>query len=325
MKAIKVEKPGGPDQLKLVERDKPSFEADELLIQVKATAVNRLDTVHRQNGTGNFPYLGVEAVGVVAEAGSEAETPIGTPVMGLVKGGGYSEFAVMKDSWAMPIPEGLTFQQAAGVPEVFLTAYQTLFKIGNLQPGETVLIHAGASGVGTAAIQLAKQLVDARVIITAGSDEKIEFCKSLGADFGINYKTEDFPEKVAEYTDGRGVDLVLDFIGADYWDKNIKSLAVDGRWVLIGTLGGEEIDHINLRDLMGKRLQLTGTLLTPRSDEYKAELARDLMRDAGSAFEDGRIKPIIDQVFDLEDAADAHRYMEADKNMGKIILNVDAD
>lgn len=325
MKAVKVQQPGGSEQLSLVDIDKPTIAKDELLIQVKAIGVNRLDTIHRQNGTGNYPYLGVEAAGIVVEAGNLTNIPIGSPVMGLVKGSSYSEFVVMKDSSAMPIPEALSFQQAAGVSEVFLTAYQTLFKIGNLQKGESVLIHAGASGVGTSAIQLAKQLVDARVIITAGSKTKIDFCQSLGADCGINYKTEDFAEKVLDYTNGQGVDLVLDFIGADYWVQNIKSLAVDGRWVLIGTLGGELVKQVDLRDLMEKQIQLTGTKLTLRSDAYKADLAHDLMADVGTAFEEGRIKPIIDKIFPLEEAAEAHRYMEANKNIGKIILEVCGD
>lgn len=325
MKAVKVQQPGGPEQLSLVDIDKPTIAKDELLIKVKAIGVNRLDTIHRQTGTGNYPYLGVEAAGIVVEAGNLTNTPIGSSVMGLVKGSSYSEFAVMKDSSAMPIPELFSFQQAAGVSEVFLTAYKTLFKIGNLQQGETVLIHAGASGVGTSAIQLAKQLVDARVIITAGSKTKIDFCQSLGADFGINYKTEDFAEKVLDYTNGQGVDLVLDFIGADYWVQNIKSLAVEGRWVLIGTLGGELVKQVDLRELMEKQIQLTGTKLTLRSDAYKADLARDLMADVGTAFEEGRIKPIIDKIFPLEEVAEAHQYMEANKNIGKIILEVSGD
>ena len=240
--------------------------------------------------------------------------------MGLVNSGGYSEYAVITANRAMLIPEPLSFTEAAAIPEVFQTAYQTLFWLGCLQENETVLIHAGASGVGTAAIQLAKQLKNARVIVTAGSTRKLDFCKELGADVLINYKEQDFDQEVLKATNDKGVDLILDFVGASYWDKNLTSIKTDGRWVVIGTLGGSQIEDFNLSDLMQKRIQITGTLLTPRDDAYKAQLAKDLNQATSTLFEKGVIKPIVDTTFELKDATKAHQYMEANKNIGKIIL-----
>jgi len=223
---------------------------------------------------------------------------------------------------AIKIPEQLSFIDAAAIPEVFITAYQTLFWIGQLKERETVLIHAGGSGVGTAAIQLAKQLVNATVITTAGSDEKLSFCKKLGADYAINYKEADFAEEIATFTENRGVDLILDFVGASYWAKNFASVAVDGRWVLIGVLGGQTVNEVNLFDLMKKRVQLTGTLLTPRSDEYKSDLTKDFVTHALPLFEEKKLFPVVDRIFSLEDIQKAHEHMEVNKNIGKIIIQV---
>lgn len=211
---------------------------------------------------------------------------------------------------------------AAAIPEVFLTAYQTLFWIGKLQKKETVLIHAGASGVGTAAIQLAKKLCNAKIIVTAGSKRKLAFCQELGADVLINYKEQSFDEEVLKATNSRGVDLILDFIGADYWEKNLASMKVEGRWVLIGILGGSELEKINLFTLMSKCIQLTGTLLTPRSDEYKALLTQDFAEIVTPYLERGEIRPIIDTTFSIEMVGKAHMHMEENQNIGKIILRV---
>ena len=197
-----------------------------------------------------------------------------------------------------------------------------MFWIGRLRADETVLIHAGGSGVGTAAIQLAKQLVHAKVITTAGSKEKLDFCQVLGADYGINYKEQNFDEEVLQATNNQGVDLILDFVGASYWRKNLNSIKVDGRWVLIGMLGGSEIEKINLMELMSKRIQLSGTLLTPRSDQYKADLTADFARKVKGLFAKEKLKPIVDQVFAFDQVQLAHEYMESNKNVGKIILNV---
>lgn len=324
MKCIIAKKPGGVDQLEVVELPKPIPVEGELLIRVHATALNRTDILMREGKTGYVanPIIGVEISGTVVEINGESSISIGDRVMGLVNGGGYAEYAVMPIDRAMKIPESFTFEHAAAIPEVFLTAYQTLIWIGKLQEHETVLIHAGASGVGTAAIQLAKKLCKAKVIVTAGSKEKLDFCQSLGADVLINYKEQSFDTEVHRATDGQGVDLILDFIGADFWAKNLASLKVDGRWVLIGVLGGAQIDKVNLFDIMLKRIQLTGTLLTPRSDEYKSHLTNEFITIVTPYFERGEILPVVDKVYPLGKVGEAHTRMEDNRNTGKIILQV---
>lgn len=325
VRAVLVEKPGGADQLKLAEIPIPNLAADELLVKVEATAVNRSDIVMREGLLTNYKKnsrLGLEISGVVEKVGANCKDwKSGDKVMSLVTEGGYAEYAVVPGNIAMPIPENMSFEEAAAVPEVFLTAYQTLFWIGKLQQNETVLIHAGASGVGTAAIQLAKQLSKAKVIVTAGSEEKLAVCRELGADFGINYKKTPFDEEVLKITDGQGVNLILDFIGASYWKKNINSLNVDGRLVLIGILDGIEIEKVNLMALLGKRIQVTGTLLSTRSNEYKAKLSHEVVQKVLPLFKLGKLKPIIDQTFSLEEVQRAHLRMEENKNIGKIILS----
>lgn len=242
--------------------------------------------------------------------------------MGLVDGGGYAEYAKLPADRAMHIPEGLSFEEAAAIPEVFLTAYQNLFWNGKLGEKETVLIHAGGSGVGTAAIQLARQLVDAKIFTTAGSKEKLEVCHNLGADVMINYKEQEFDTEVLEATNQHGAEVILDFIGASYWEKNNRSIAESGRWVLIGMLGGHEVSNVNLLDLMKKYVEITGTLLTPRSAAYKAKLTQEFTDQVLPLFVEGRLKPIVDTIFPLEEAEEAQAYMEANRNIGKIILKV---
>ncbi|RUT45600.1 NAD(P)H-quinone oxidoreductase [Paenibacillus anaericanus] len=324
MKCVVAKKPGGVEQLEVVELPKPTPAKGELLIQVHATALNRTDILMREGKTGYVanPIIGVEIAGTVVEVNGDSPFSIGDKVMGLVNGGAYAEYTVMPSDRAMMIPESFTFEEAAAIPEVFLTAYQTLIWIGQLQEHETVLIHAGASGVGTAAIQLAKKLCKAKVIVTAGSKEKLDFCQSLGADVLINYKEESFDTEVHRATDGKGVELILDFIGANYWAKNLASLKVEGRWVLIGILGGGTIEKVNLFDLMLKRVQLTGTLLTPRSDEYKARLTNEFITIVTPYFERGEIIPVVDKVYPLEKVGEAHTRMEENHNTGKIILQV---
>lgn len=322
MKAVVVNQPGGAEQLQVEEVSKPSPGKGELLIKVKAAAINRTDIISREGKSGYMknPILGVEVAGEVVDDGEEATVPLGTRVIGLVNGGGYAEYAVMPTDRAMVIPDSLSYEEAAAIPEVFLTAFQTLFWLGELSDKETVLIHAGGSGVGTAAIQLASKLTNAKILTTAGSKEKLDYCRSLGADIGINYKEQDFAEEVLKETNGVGADVILDFIGASYWEKNLKSIAVDGRWVLIGMLGGSKVDEIDLMSLMGKRVHLKGTLLTPRSDDYKQELTNDFAKNALPLFKQGKLKAIVDRVFPMEETSEAHRHMEANKNIGKIIV-----
>lgn len=327
MKAISVKEPGGSDQLQLTQQKKPQPSKGELLIEVHAAAVNRTDIVNRESENSYLEHhiLGIEVAGIVVDQGEDTSLPIGTKVMGLVNGGGYAEFAVMPEERAIIVPEELSFTEAAAIPEVFLTAYQTLYWLGQLKKGETVLIHAGGSGVGTAAIQLAKQLTEATVITTAGTDEKLAHAKELGADICINYKRQNFAEEVLEVTNGQGADVILDFVGASYFEKNYESIATDGRWVLIGILGGATVENVNLFQLMLKRVQLIGTLLTPRSDEYKAKLTKEFEENVMPAFKNKLIKPIVDTTFRLENIREAHDYMEANQNIGKIIIEVKAD
>lgn len=324
MKGVIVNNPGGPEQLEITELPSPQPQAGELLIEVHAAAVNRTDIVMREGKAGyaTNPILGVEVAGTVIEVNGESTYTVGDRVMGLVNGGGYAEYAVMPMDRAIPIPDSFSYAEAAAIPEVFLTAYQTLYWIGKLQQGETVLIHAGASGVGTAAIQLAKQISKATVIVTAGSAKKLDFCRELGADVLINYKEQSFDEEVLRVTNGQGADVILDFVGADYWAKNLASIKKEGRWVLIGVLGGVKVEQMNLFALMSKCVQLTGTLLTPRSDEYKARLTQDFAANVLAYFDNSSIKPIIDTIFPLEKVSDAHIHMEDNRNTGKIILQV---
>ncbi|MFD9626623.1 NAD(P)H-quinone oxidoreductase [Peribacillus muralis] len=324
MKAVVVKKPGGAEQLLFQDFSKPKLENGEILIKVNASAINRTDIVSREGKSGYManPILGIEVSGEVVEKGAGANIDIGTRVMGLVNGGGYAEYAVMPADRAMTIPDNLTFEEAAAIPEVFLTAYQTLFWLGELTDEDTVLIHAGGSGVGTAAIQLAKKLTNAKIITTAGSKEKLDFCRSLGADICINYKEQSFEEEVLKATNNLGADVILDFIGASYWEKNLKSIKTDGRWVLIGILGGTVVEHVNLMELLLKRVHLKGTLLTPRSDAYKKELTEEFVSKVMPLFLENEVRAIVDRVFPFADIQKAHEHMEANKNVGKIILKV---
>lgn len=324
MKGIIVRKPGGPEQLQIADLVVPDIKEDELLVKVHAAAVNRTDIMTREGRAtyANNPILGVEVAGTVEKISGSGPYQIGDRVMGLVNGGGYAEYAVIPTNRAIRIPDSYTFNEAAAIPEVFLTAYQTLYWIGNLKQNETVLIHAGASGVGSAAIQLAKQISNAKIIVTAGSVKKLEFCRQLGADYLINYKEQAFEEEVIKITDGEGVDIILDFIGASYWEKNLTSIKKGGRWVLIGVLGGNRIEKLNIMDLMTKYVQLYGTLLTPRSDQYKEDLTKEFAEVVIPYLDRGQIRPVVDTVFALKEVAKAHEYMEKNQNVGKIILQI---
>lgn len=327
MKAILVKEPGGIEQLELVDIKKPQPATDEVLVKVKAAAVNRADIVKRIGKYPNQPKenisLGLEVSGVIEELGSaDSKYKIGDEVCGLMAEGGYAEYAILREDVIIPKPKNLSFIEAAAIPEVFMTAYQTLFWLGKLNESEHVLIHAGGSGVGTAAIQLAKQ-AGARVTVTAGSKEKLDFCQTLGADTLINYKEEKFSDVILEETENKGVDLILDFIGASYWDMNMKSIGVDGRIVLIGLLGGARVENFNLNHILAKRVQVTGTLLNPRSNQYKADLVKDLIDSSLEKFKTGDLKPIVDSTYKLSEVGKAHDYMQASKNIGKIVLTVE--
>ena len=325
MKAILLHKFGDPEQLYLGEYKKPQLGAKDILVQVKATALNRADTLQRKGlyppPKGESPIIGLEMSGVVVELGKDVTRwTLGDKVCGLLAGGGYAEYVKIHEELAMPIPDNLDFVEAAALPEVFLTAFQTIDWLANLQRGETILIHAGASGVGTAAIQLAKQK-GATVIVTA-SKTKQDICKTLGADKAIDYKKEDFKIAVLDFTNGKGVDVVIDFIAAPYFHRNIDLLRADGRLILLAWMGGSKVDNVNLQQVLLKRLHIMGSTLRARTLDYKIKLSKDLIRFAWPLFENGKLKAVVDSIFDWTEVANAHRYMEANKNKGKIILKV---
>ena len=325
MKAITCKKPGGPEVLQLTDVADPVPAPDQLLVRVRASALNRADTMQRIGAypppPGESDILGLELAGEVEAVGSAVQSfAPGDRVFGLVGSGGYAEKAVIEARMAMPIPEGWSFSQAAAVPEVYFTAQETIFTLGGLKAGETILIHAGASGVGTAGIQMARE-TGARILITAGSADKIQRCIELGAEAGCNYKDQDFAEWIKDLTQGSGVDVIEDFIGAAYWDKNLRSLTIGGRLVLVGLMGGVKVET-NLGMILTKRLQIFGSVLRSRSLADKIAITRRFEQNWLPLLTAGKIQPIIDTVFPLAQAAEAHRYMEANKNFGKIILDV---
>jgi tumor protein p53-inducible protein 3 len=306
--------------------DDPVIGDDELLVSVKATALNRADLLQREGKypppEGESEILGLEMAGIVEWAGrDEKKFQKGDRVCALLPGGGYAEKARVPAGMAIPIPKGLSFEEAAGIPEAYLTAFLNLFELGKIKKGDFVLIHAAASGVGTAAIQLAKE-AGAIPIVTAGRDEKLELCRKLGADYLINYREERFSERVSDITNGIGANIILDPIGASYWNENLKSIAMDGRWVVIGGMGGYELEKISLRSLMGKRISLIGSTLRSRTIQDKVRLTRAFTEFVGLRFEKGILSPVIDKVFHWDQANEAHQYMEMNKNKGKIILKI---
>jgi putative PIG3 family NAD(P)H quinone oxidoreductase len=323
VKAILFDQPGSADVLYYGDAPDPQPTADELLIRVHATALNRADLLQRRGGyappPGASPILGLEVAGEVLKAAGQWQ--VGNRVMAVVTGGGYAEYAAVPADLAIAIPSPFTYDQAAAIPEAYLTAYLNLFMLGRLQAGETCLIHAGASGIGSAAIQLARA-VKARVLTTAGTTEKIEFCREIGAELAVNYKEENFAERVLAATNANGVNVILDFIGANYWNDNLKSLAIGGRLMLIGYMGGTKGD-LDLGQILPKSLTITGTTLRRTPLDKKIALTQAFAEFALPRFMDDTLRPVIDRVFSLKEAAEAHRYMESNANIGKIILRVD--
>lgn len=326
MKAIVITRYGDPSVLQLQEVAAPEPAAHELLVEVHATALNRADVLQR---LGRYPppagvredIPGLEFAGEVAQVGNKVTRfKKGDRVMGLLPGEGYAEKVVTPEQLALPIPDTLSYEQAAAIPEVFLTAFDALFLQLHLQMGERCLIHAIGSGVGLAALQLARH-AGATVFGTAGSDTKLDRVRELGLDFGINYKKEDFEKIVRAETGEQGVHAILDTVGAPYWHKNLACLAQQGRMILLGMLGGAKTDA-NLATILSKRLHIMGTVLRARSLEEKASLTLLFRQRILPLLAAGKIKPVIDRTFALEDAAQAHTYMQENKNFGKIVLRV---
>jgi putative PIG3 family NAD(P)H quinone oxidoreductase len=323
MKAVVITEFGGPEKLALAEVPAPKPGENQVLIEVKATALNRADLLQRRGlyppPKGETEILGLECAGVVAELGpGVSAVQKGDRVMALLAGGGYAERVVCHERMAAPIPAGLSFEQAAAIPEAFLTAREALFTLGRIEPGGFVLVHASAGGVGSAAVQLAREH-GARVIATAGSLEKLARVRELGAEVLVDYKTQDFEQVVSEVTQKKGVDVVLDFIGGSYWEKHARCLAVAGRCVVIGVLGGLSAD-VNFAQLLRMRHQLLGLVMRSRPLEEKIAITQRFIRESLPGFADGKLVPVIDRVFPIAEVRAAHERMEQNANIGKIVL-----
>ena len=323
MRAVVLDGHGGTDVLSLRQVPDPIPGPDEVQVELVATALNRADLLQRM---GLYPgppmeheIPGMEYAGRVAARGERVDdVAIGDPVMGIVGGGAYAEKLVVHSRQVMTVPDSVPLDDAAAVPEVFITAWDALVRQGGLTSGRTALVHAGASGVGTAAIQIARS-VGARVAVTA-SAAKIEGCRDLGADLVIDYGTDDFVEAVQEWTDGAGVDVVLDVIGGDYTDRNLKTVRSQGRVIQVGVMGSGRAE-INLGALLQKRISLHGTVLRSRPVEEKIAVTRQFAREMLPRFDDGTLRPVIDSRYSLDEVADAHGHMEANANIGKILLD----
>lgn len=325
MKAVTRTGDGGPEVLQLGDVPPLQPTKTQLLVNVRATALNRADLIQRRGGypppQGESEILGLEIAGTVSGMGTEVTGfNEGDRVFGLVGGGGYAEQAVIDYRMAMVIPNKWSFEEAAAVPEVFFTANENIFTLGRLAAGETILIHAGGSGVGTAGIQIATH-AGARVFVTAGTDDKIAKCKELGAIAGINYKQSDYVAEIDRLTDGEGVDVVLDFIGAPYLQRNLQILKTKGRLLQVGLMGGSTTE-IDLGMVMRKRLQVIGSVMRPQSLEEKIAITQRFEERWLPELKEGNLRPVIDSVYPLAETRQAHEYMEANRNFGKIILKV---
>ncbi|EGV91877.1 quinone oxidoreductase PIG3 isoform X1 [Cricetulus griseus] len=329
MLAVHFDQPGGPENLYLKEVAKPSPGEGEVLLKVAASALNRADLLQRLGQyappPGASSILGLEASGHVAELGPgcQGHWKIGDLAMALLPGGGQAQYVSVPEDLLMPIPEGLTLSQAAAIPEAWITAFQLLHLVGNVQVGDYVLIHAGSSGVGTAAIQLARK-AGAIPLVTAGSQHKLQMAEKLGAAAGFNYR-EDFSESTLRFTNGVGVDLILDCIGGSYWEKNVNCLALDGRWVLYGLIGGADVSGPLFSKLLFKRGSLITSLLRSRDNKYKQTLVKTFTEQILPYFSKDspqRLLPVLDRVYQATDIQAAHEYMEANKNVGKIVLEL---
>lgn len=325
MRFIDLPQPGAPEAMVLARGPLPEAKSGDLLIRVEASGVNRPDVAQRQGSypppPGASPILGLEVAGEVVALGEGAKGfKLGDKVTALANGGGYAEYAAVPATQALPWPEGYDAIRAAALPETFFTVWANLFMMACLKEGESVLIHGGSSGIGTTAVQLARA-IGATVYTTVGNEEKAEACRKLGAHRAINYKTEDFAAVIKAETSG-GVDVVLDMIGAAYFDKNLASLAKDGRLSIIAFLGGAVADKANLTPIMVKRLRVMGSTMRPRTAAEKQEIRDQLIARVWPLLAGGKVAPVIHSVFDFDKVVDAHRLMESSDHIGKIMLRV---
>ena len=327
MKAVVITTAGGPEVLQIAERPQPVIAANEVLIKVAAAGVNRPDVYQRK---GNYPppkdapsdIPGLEIAGTITDVGADVTRwKVGDRVCGLVSGGGYAEYCSAPEGQCLPVPDNLSFVEAASLPETFFTVWSNVFDRGKLQAGESLLVHGGSSGIGVTAIQMATAL-GSSVYVTAGSDEKCKFCEELGAAKAINYKTEDFAVIINQITDGKGVNVILDMIGGDYTPGNIACLSEDGRLVLINAMKGKDV-QIDLAQVMRKRLIITGSMLRSREIEFKSAIARNLEKHIWPLLASGKIKPVVHAVFPAREAAKAHALMESSEHVGKMVLVFD--
>lgn len=325
MRAIEITQPGPADVLKLCERPMPVVKAGEVLIKVHAAGVNRPDVFQRQGnyapppGASDIP--GLEVAGEIVDGDLDYTTlDIGDQVCALVQGGGYAEYVVAPIQQVLPVPKGWSMLEAASIPENYFTVWSNVFDRAHLTAGETLLVQGGSSGIGVTAIQLATAMGH-RVFATAGSDDKVAACMKLGAERGINYKTEDFATVVKSLTNDRGVDVILDMVAGDYLPREVSCLADDGRLAIIATLGGGKAT-LDMAQVLRRRLTITGSTLRPRSAEFKGAIAKKLKERVWPMLAERKIKPVIHTVFPLEQAAAAHALMESSSHVGKIMLQV---
>lgn len=328
MRHVAMSGPGGPEVLATVAAPVPAPGRGEVLIRVLAAGVNRPDIAQRKGlyppPPGASPILGLEVAGEIVATDAEATAfEVGQRVCALVNGGGYAEYCTVPATQCLPWPVGYDAVRAAALPETFFTVWANLFMHGRMQRGDTVLVHGGTSGIGVTAIQLAREF-GGRVYATAGSDEKCAACIGLGAEAAINYRNEDFAERIDALTSGRGVDVILDIVGAAYFERNLKSLALDGRLVEVSTQSGAMVDRFDLSLLMRRRLTVTGSTMRPRTAAEKGAIAQELRRKAWPLLDAGRVAPVIHAVYPLEQVAEAHRVMESSAHIGKLVLAVTA-
>jgi len=324
MRFVGVTGPGGPEVLEIRTMPTPVPGAHEVVIKVAAAGVNRPDILQRQGKypppPGASPVLGLEVAGVVAATGKDATLKVGDAVCALVPGGGYAEYCLVPAVQCLSVPRGLSMLQAGGIPETFFTVWANAFQIGGLKRGDLFLVHGGAGGIGTTAIQLA-HASGAQVFTTAGTDEKCATCVALGADYAFNYKTQKFAEEIRRITDGRGVDVILDMVAGSYAQENLDSLAMRGRLVQIAVQQGANVT-VNLAKIMQKRLTVTGSTLRPRSVEEKATIAQELKAHAWPLLESGKVKVVIDKIVPFAKVREAHEYFERGTHVGKVILEI---
>lgn len=328
MRAVEISEPGPPDVLRVIEAEVPEPRRHEVLVRVHAAGVNRPDVLQRLGlyplPADADPLPGLEVAGVVVATGTEASRwSVGDRLMALTSGGGYAEFCRVHEDHCIEIPDSLDMIHAAGIPETFFTVNYNVFMRAGLRTGESLLVHGGSSGIGTAAIRMAKA-AGSRVMVTAGSDAKCRFCEELGADLAINYRSDDWAAAARDFTGDKGIDVVLDMVAGDYVQKNLDCLGRDGRYAIIAFLHGAKAE-VNLRPVLARRLTITGSTLRPQSAQEKAAITRDLVQRFGKQIDAGTIRPVVHQTLPLEAASDAHRLMESSAHMGKIILTINND